>query len=309
MLLDILNDITAEDGIKTEQRNLAIKRINDAAKEIYDMGDLYGLIRAEVFDLNQGASQVALPEYVGHVRGMRYYDTRLRISLENLGNRFKDGCNDCWYLKFNELERQPLCRNISNQSTLSFSLPLPETEALQIYIQGPTNNSARAYETVNIAAGILTAESTGNYRSPLWSIRKNIATRYDLTIKDAEENILAVIPNYQLESRYHIYQIMDTQYTQFSGDGYAVETLFKKRFIPFKNDTDEFVGGSDYDKAIVWKYLENQASDVKAALALRVKCNDVVKNINDDAKTGKRERIEFVPGPFLNMSYGQIRYF
>lgn len=308
MLSDILTELSAEHGLVIDdpgERALAIRRVNKAAKEIYDMGDLFNLTDEVVVDLNVEEAQVTLPEYMGHVRGMRFYDRRYKVSLDNQFNRFQDGCDtEVWPIKnYREKSRSPLARNIDNESLLVFTIPLVENTNIEIAIQGSTSNSQRFSEKIALATGSLIARSLGNYKMPMFSIRKNIITSYDIIIKDVDDNELGRIPNCQYNSSYIVYQIYDNPYMNQGGPELAVEVLYKKRFIPFQNNDDQFIGGEDYDSAIIWKYLEHRAKDPKNAILFRGKCSEVLNGLTNDPDRGKRKKINFVPRPFFNMKY------
>src|SRR5687768_14471894 len=118
-LLQILKDLKAEYGLRyetTEELSIAVSRVNDAAREIYAMEDFKGSEDERVFDFNQGTQQIALPEYVGSPRGMRYYDTMRKIALHHAGNRYiADDSDQAWDLSFREKTQSVLTRELDNQ--------------------------------------------------------------------------------------------------------------------------------------------------------------------------------------------------
>ena len=308
-LNDILNDIVAETGFKVRtsasEREVVVTRVNAAAKELYDSTDLPGSLDEQVFDLNAGAAQVSLPEYVGQTRGGRYYDSRMKVAIDDMGNRYHAGMNfqDVWYLNFRKLSKSPLSREIINESVLKFSTPIEELEDTRIAIIGPTINSSRAAEEIVLLANTKEVSCISNFRSPIESILKNRKTLYDITVKDIEDNILAVIPNSQYRSTYNIYQILDTPFPTLPSTWSALEVKFKKRYVPMKEDIDQFVCGDDFDKAIFWKFMEHRSRNVEAASAFQAKTIQATDTLITDEEPGKKRNLELVPGPWWNLPY------
>lgn len=308
MLLDILKMVKEETGIKYDtsppEKNLAIARINRAALEIHTMFDLHNSISEEVFDINQGSQQVSLPNYVGLIRGCRYFDNRQRVPIEAGANRYQSGFgNEVWYLKFREKEDSVLFHEISNQSILTFTLPIVETNDINIFIIGRTSNSTSFKEQVVIKAGTLSASSIGNYKDPLISLRKSATNLYDISITDIEGVQLAIFPNSHLGLIHRILQVAESPYIPMPNSMSALEIQYKKRYQPLVDDTDVFICGSIYDFAIFNKYMEHRARTTEAALAWTGKCNQLIGQIWDDLKAGKREQIDFIPGPYFNPPY------
>ncbi len=308
MFLDLLKDIAAEEGLTLSDPNhkaLAIVRANQAAKELYDSNDLKDSLREGVFDINQGESQVALPWFVDQVRGMRYYDNRMPVTPEYLSNRYGGGIgNEIWYLKWREKENSVLQRELANESIIKFVIPLPETKDIKITINGPTTNSAKWSEIVTLLKDTTEVSTVGNYKSPLISLSKDRLTDYDIYAYDVDENQVSVLPNCLYTSYFTIYQIYDytpppTTTSQFS----AVEVLFKRKYVSMQQDTDEFICGSRFEKAIFWKYMEHRSKDAITALSYQTKAKQIILEIEANEKAGKRERINFIAGPWFKLPY------
>lgn len=308
MLIDILKMVKEETGIKYEtspsEKALAISRINRAALEIHTMFDLQNSLREEVFDINVGSQQISLPNYIGLIRGARYFDSRSKVPIDVRANRFQTGIgNETWYLKFREKEDSVLFHEISNQSILTFTLPLVETKDITISIIGKTNNSSAFKEDVVIKAGTLSATSVGNYLDPLISLRKGSTCLYDITITDVEGVVLAIFPNNHVGLTHRILQITDSPAIPLPNSMSALEIQFKKRYITLVDDTDVFVCGSIYDFPIFNKFMEHRARTTESALSWSAKCNQLIGQIWEDLKAGKREQMDFIPRGFFNPPY------
>src|SRR5207253_1562941 len=129
-------------------------------------------------------------------------------------------------------------------------------------------SSTRATEEVTFCPGELTMTTVNTWKAPMVeSIRKNILTNYDLSIRDVDGNELSIIPNILYAPSYVTLQVLDFEVTSY----YSVEILYKLAYYPFRFDEDEFiVGHSAYDKAIYWKYMEHEYArnkDIDGSLA------------------------------------------
>jgi hypothetical protein len=304
----ILDEVAAQLGVTislTEERTLWLGRINRAALTgVYNKGDFEDLMDETVLDFNVETQQVTLPSYVGIVRGMRPYDLRLRQPIDHPSNRYGSGYgNEIFYLKaFREKSKSPLARAIENESTLTFSIPIEESTPIVIALRGTTDNAFRATESVTIPAGSLSAECLCNFVR-LESMRKNRVTTYDVTVKDADENELAVIPNAHYDSIYRVIQVLDTPYFNTGGSDLAMEVYYKKRFIPFLNDDDEFIGGSGFDDAIIFKTLELHSASVEKKIEFSAKFKEALKDFHEDSTAGKRRQMNFSKHPAIRMKY------
>lgn len=308
MLSYILRKCAKEVGINTHiaaQKAILVEDVNAAAKELYQSTDLLDSLDEEVFDFYEdNENQIALPSYAEHARGMRNFDGRYAIDLEDPKNRYFQALNtEIWNCRFRKKKESALSRDISNQSRLVFSVVEPETADISIAIVGKTPNSSQITETVVLPAGELSVESVYQYVS-VNKVSKNRVTTYDIFIQDVNETELGSIPNNLLATKYTVFQVLDDiSSNDPESSNAAIEVLFKKRFVPMVNDEDEFQCGERYDDAIYWKYLENRAKDLTLANILHGKCNKIVNAIMADAKLGIRERINVVPTAFFQLPY------
>lgn len=308
-LIDILTDIAAEFGQagNDADRNLRVFRINKAAKEIHQSIDLEEALDEEIFAFNQDSSQqITVPAYIHKVRGARYVDGRIPISIDDMRNRygFQWLCeNETWYLKPRAKGVSPLSRDISNQSVITLSIPLAESFAFSVTIVGKTDNSNRFTETLTFAIGETQKVSSGNYIS-VESVTKTQITTYDVILEDVEGNELGRILNSEYQSAYRLYQIMDEESTtQLPTNFSGVELNFKKKFQPFKNDYDCFLGTDRFDPAIFWKYCEHRTKDPKESPAFLFKCNQVLSQAAAEDTPGIRRKVQYRPQPFFNLPY------
>lgn len=310
MLSDILVDIEQEIGktASTEDTTARISRINAACKEIHDKEDLKEGKDEKVFNLvNDNSPQIALPPYVGQVRGMRLYQGRYAIDIDHARNRYNfnwSAENDLWYLVYREIAQRPLSRDIANQSVLKFSVPKAETAEFSVTIIGSTDNSYQISETLVFAVGDLEKTTTLNF-TEVYSISKNIITKYNVIIKDVEDNIMGMILNSEYLSSYKFYQISDSDNFNPNAESFSVEVWFKYKLQPLKNLTDCFLNTNAYDKAVFWKFMEHRSNKIDEALAFSRKAAEAIGAIVVDNESAVRQKINFKPQPFFEIDkYG-----
>jgi len=313
-LIDILTDIAIEIGKAGSDGDTSarIYRINKAAEELHDANDFDEALEEKIFNFNVGNAQtITLPAYVYKVRGARYSDSRLAVTIEDMRNRYNFAWlneNETWYLKPRYKGTSPLSREINNQSTLILKIPIADTTSFTVVVTGETDKSNRISETLTFSAGTLEKETVNNYIS-VESIVKSRITTYDIIIYDVENNEIGRILNSEYQSYFTLWQILDEESgsilpTDFSG----VEVLYKKKFQPFKNNEDCFLGSSRYDKAIFWKFMEHRTKDNKEMGAFNLKCIQVLSQIYEGDNSSKRRRINFRPSPYFNMPYEYSRH-
>lgn len=307
MLLDILTDIEMEVGQSDVDRSARIYRINKAAKEIHETNDLLEALDEGLFSINVDSSQIALPAYAEKMRGWRFADSSVSVDIDDIRNRYNSqyfGENEVWSYQYREKGVSTLSREIANQSVLTFSVPVDdEPSDIEITVTGRTDKSNRLSETVVLAAGELSVQTVANWVGPVESITKNIISKYNITITDVEDNELGEILNSEYQSYYKIYQIGDTEDFTLPDGISGLEVLYKKKFQPFKNDADCFLGTDRYDSAIVWKYLEHRSKKVEEAQAFLAKSNQVLTQAQENDTPSVRRKMNFKPNGYFNLPY------
>jgi hypothetical protein len=124
-----------------------------------------------------------------------------------------------------------------------------------------------------------------------------------ITVTDADNNVMALLPNCEYQSMYHQYQIVDTDSWTTPSGASSVEVYFKKKFWPLKNDSDTYFGTDRYDKAIYWKYMELRSKNAEDAVSYQQKCRQVLVDALDNSGQTTKRKINFAPVVFWNMPY------
>lgn len=306
-LKDILDIVAREEGISIDnqgERSTAIAKINEAAKDLYEKSDFKEALKEEVFDLLVESQTVSLPWYVEHIRGWRWFESRIEGVINDKGNRYQSLYRDLiWFKEWRHVKHSPLKRDITNAGPLTLSIPKFESETFSITIIGATPNSDRISETINWGIDEKEKTTTNAFEEPIHSIIKSGPTNYNITIKDIDGEELSVIPNHRTQSHYKIIQIFDYESPVIIQNNSAVEVLFKERFTPLVNDNDVFLFEDKYDKAIFWKFKEHNAKNLEAAQGYFAKCEEVIYQIQSSENLGMRRFLAFSPNAFLNYNY------
>lgn len=312
-LSKILLDIATESGIalsNDNERAWIIDKVNDVAKELYELQDIEGCLREISVNIDtdvQSVSQVSLPYYVYQLRGLRFSQILGgKVPYEDMRPRYSLGRGwgaNTFSLPF-RMTRQdyPLKRDISNASVLTFSVEEAQTAAIDIYIVGRTTLATRVQEKVTIAIGDLTVDTVGNFIE-VESISKTAPNDCDIAITDVEGNELATIANSEISPRYMILELRDgnvlganSSFISYAGLT-SVDVLYKTRFVPFRNLQDEFPCGSKCDRAIFYQFMayyeaQKQGNEGRAGY-YQSKARELLRNINKDTEEGKNLEMQF----------------
>jgi len=311
MLKDILNRIAEiyGDNIDDESdRAKVIANVNRAAKELYFSFDIRECLDEGIFNVNVDSQQVALPYYVHDVRGMRWSNSREKISADDARNRYQWNFFDTeiWTLRFRKLKPSPVEREINNESVLKLSIPYANGSSFTVSVAGSTSNSSRFTEEVEFSATDTEKYTVGNYQEPILSITKSAKTKYDVTVKDVEDNTVSIIPNHLLEASYTIYQIYDTENTGLQQNQDAIEVIYKRAFEPLADDYDSYWGVNNYDDCIFWKYSEiKESKDDKMAKIFYAKCNQTFNDVTRHEEAGKKRKFAIKNNRFLKLHYAR----
>jgi hypothetical protein len=314
MLKDILIRCALEPGISvttSSEKSWLKTKVNEAARDLYQNGDLTGSLREQVFDINPTGNQISLPWQVGEVRAARYYGNGRKISLHDMRPRYHtDGwAESLWDIVWRIKNISPIARDLVSATRLTVSIPLPEASAFKVAIVGATSNSNRVEEQLTFAVGETTKETTNVFApvklDPIDFIGKSGTTTYDVTVKDANGNVLSVIPNNLENARYTVIQVSPKTLStdQISGC-ICVEILYKHTFFPFVNDYDEFLCPG-YDEAIYWTFVRNwnasqPGMEMRVALA-EAGAQSVLSNRAKEGTMGKEKMIDFGPNLMRRM--------
>ena len=285
------------------QRSVLLRFVNEAAVELYQQSDMAGCLEEQYFKINSNQT-ISLPEYVGQLRAMRNAEDHIALKLSQMRPRYNqfswpDEWRD-WRIK----GLHPLQSSISNQGTLTITVPAVENPPIVVNITGPTVNSANASESITMTS---TSMTTTNSYLDVSSFTKNVVNQYNVILNDIDGNQLTYIPNNKLQA---LFQIVDISTSPWFPPLISplcgwVEVLYKKSLSWFSNDTDEFPAPG-YDNIIVNKVLQlwcEEKGDVQGAMAYMQKATQSLAQIHEDANRGTDDVVSLVENPHDRMNH------
>jgi len=300
----ILSEVAADTGYHPDtsdaDRAYLINKINKAAKELHEARDLVFCNRERLFSLDASTQQVAFPNSFGKARAFRNYYTRREIIMHDMRPRYQTAGWTENLLTARLKYRSPLQRAILNFAPITLTIPKAEPTAFSVVLSGPTVHSGRINETVTFAPGEISKQTATAFSDLL--VFGNVKPHlYDVTATDTDGNVLSVLPNFEWQASYLIFQMLDYVASAPSAP-YIIEGLYKVRFQPFADDMDEFVCPG-YDDAIIWQTRGQLAanSDVSLATAYGQKAAQLCSQMADDEQEGVEMRIDFKENKTLSM--------
>lgn len=302
----ILNKVAAEKGWNisdSSYRILLTDKINEAARELYRYEDLPVSLK-EVFIRTSSNVELALPPFVGELRAIR--------------QGCKDFCSDRWVLhdlvpRYNQQEWTNLWKKwriksyvavaaeFNNTAAGTIVYPVVDDELIITFV-GDTANSNRAIDNITMDAATKPWTKTFNN---IARIAKNKVTDYDVIIKDADSNEIAIIYADQLESRYLLVDVSQfpTTINCSCGDGtYIMEILYKPILPKLSNDEDFFpVDGFD-DILVNWTLellTKKEEGKEQRAFLGREEVKILINEITQDKVGATVRKITFKRNPFM----------
>lgn len=290
---------TGLDPTDANDNSLMLQMINEAAREIYNKGDIPGSLDEAVFNLDP-TYQIAVPNFAANVRGIREYYSHAKQSLTSMAERYLD---NPWYRDWERYRikaNSPIMHDVDNAGVLTISVTGGVLfDSGVITITGSTIASARVTETVTMDAA--TKTTTNQFRT-IHSITSSVPRTYDYTVSDLVGTVLAVLPNNESFTNYQVLLLSSYPWSVVSTTQ-VMEILYKRAFIPFVNDGDEFISPG-YDNSIYFKFQSNWDSSKdgkeERSMLAEAKAMDVMAGeVND--KTAKQPDSRVIVRPSAGM--------
>jgi len=306
-LLDILRRVGADVGITNYSTDAATKArllelVNDAAEEVYEETDLPGVLR-EMYMQVPANYIIALPAFVGEIRGVRDQDLKRPYTLHDLRPRYHEHEWPSNWEGWRFIGYAALKADISNAAPMTLAIVSGGIDTtLTVTITGQTANEARVTDTITMSA---TSNVATKSFTAIDSIKANKLPSYDITVTDADDSEMAVLYTNNLETRYLLYDVSEYPAVgNCTGNTRLMEILYKMRLLRLVSDYDVFPV-PEYDKIIAGKavqlFTERQDGKEQRALMMHQKVEHLIKKKHQD-KTGPIEKqINFAPDPLLGM--------
>jgi hypothetical protein len=218
----------------------ALRELNTAWQELWDTQDVPGCLETVLVQPeDRTAQQLALPGFVGRIQGIRFATWGPTVRL-NYPTAYFQGMGK-WQsaLEWAAVSEEPIKRQLTNVSPLTFTLPAPIADDVQITVVGNSTGADRARETVTIHAGDRAATSTLAFGPFISSITKTAHCAKDITITDKDAIEVAVLGASELQTRYIIVKLYEACFNYVDVSEQSFEILYKKRcpVLFFDEDT------------------------------------------------------------------------
>ena len=295
MLIDVITRLAADTGLGlVQQRSQLVKLANIAAREIYQELECSRIYR-EVSCAVGRNMLVALPSFIGELRGMRQHTTEVLVPLETMSPRYASNTLGYKWKNWRDLGESPVHTLPVSVDSLTFETSLVENAVVSV--TGATNIAAREQEDVIVnAASVSTTK--------LWvpdkikSITSASVRNADITVKDGSGVEVAVLYNNQLRTRYKLVDVSELFWGRdTANEETIVDILYKEPLIQLNDDTDSFPAGDAYDEAwharamhVHFAPMQARKEDAKYYHALSLK---FLKNIKDGTEYGEMKKLTF----------------
>lgn len=261
MLKDVIDFIISNTGLKRED---ALRSINYAWRELYNSDDLPNSLFELSIKLTTPDQIISLPWYVGEMRAVKICGKR--INLETPRPYYQDATYYQSPWTWRVLGTSPLNKNITNATRLNLSFTQPVTQKVVVTIIGPADNSTETREQITFEIGETTKENTVNF-TDITSLTKDIITDSDLSVRNAEDEIIATLANSQFESKSIVIQIYGKDVIP-SGQVIGCYDILYKKTCPYlyHDETPVPFQESVMAKAMEWITLPKEKGSEKAVL-------------------------------------------
>ena len=240
------------------QRAVLLRRLNEAARELYAQSDMAGSLMEMVFKVN-GDQTITLPSYVGKVRGVREYASMQVWHINQMRPRYNQfNWVDMWR-NIRLKNKQALMATVTNTSVGVLTVTAVENPPIVVSLSGPTKGASLTHETVVMDAVV---KQTTNAFTDYVNVIKDRQNLCDVTLSDVDGKVLTIIPNNELEAKYQILDVSSCPWLSQNTstlDNY-LEILYKKTLPYLSEDGDEFPA-FDYDDAVVNKMMQLWAEE------------------------------------------------
>lgn len=310
MMLEVLNRVAADTGLSpTNQRATLVALLNLAAKEIYDRLEC-NKIFWEVTLAVPPNKIVTLPSYIGELRGMARSPTNeLLIPIHPIGApRYVSSSWEYRWKNWRDLGENPTMVYPSVVGPLTISCAKVEDEPVTLFINGQTNKALRIEEQIEVSA---TSQQTTNLFGPqIYSIScPNVNRTVDINIADANGQLLAVLYNMDLYTRYKMIDVSECPWSMDTNAGNAlIDILYKVLLRKLSLDSDNFPAGQEFNTSWYWmamylyyKPMKNKPVDYENFFPNAMTSLKSAKGTQEDALLKK---MSFGPNRYYDLTMG-----
>lgn len=286
MLIEVLNRLASDTGLDpVQQRNTLVALLNNAAKEMYDRLECNKIYWEATLSVPPNKI-VALPSYIGELRGMRGSVSEMTFPLHGISSpRYVRKDWSYKWKNWRDLGENPVMQQPTIVAPLVFTTAAGEPTDIEIIVSGQTNKALRDEEKVTMsAATVVTTKLFGPSIYNIMSLSSNRTA--DITVSDANGTLLAVLANNQTQTRYKLLDISEAPWSYDTSDNKTlIDVLFKVPLYKFVNDSDSFPASADFDNAwyymamyLYYRPMQNRPPDYNTYFPQAITCMNAAKN-------------------------------
>lgn len=306
MLYPVIKRVAADTGIDLVQdRNILVDYYNAACRIFHYELESNKMFR-EVTLVVPPDKIIALPSFIGEVKGIRIHSTEVLVPLQSLNVPRYTNSTLLYKIKnWRDLGDSPVQQNLTVVGPLTITCTAVETTPVTLKICGQTSAASRLEE--DIVMDSTTKVTTNQFGPTIFSIACFGGRDSDITISDNQGNVLAVLGNKEEKTRYKIMDVSQIFWPMSDtiGGNFFADVLYKVPFLLAKNDTDTFSGGDDYDEAIYHMMLHlnymSQGGKEQMAVAELGRATLLLKSVKDGVETGIHKKLNWGRNKFYGL--------
>lgn len=299
MLIDVLTRLSADTGLHVEQkRNVLLQYINNAAKEIHKKLDCNRIYR-EMTVVVPADKIIALPSNVGEIRGLKFTEHDVVFNVESLNSpKYTNNIEVFKLTNWRDLGDSPVHTLPQNIGTIKLFPKGIETVPVTVCISGATNLSAKLEERI-LVNNIGGHSSTNLFNPELHSIMCSVSRKYDIVIKDANDNEIAVLNNNERRTRYKLIDVSELGWINDTDNNETlIDILYKVPVTELLNDSDMFYTDDEtYDQAwycmAMHLFLDPLKDRKEESMIYRGKCTDLLREAKESSEGDIVKKISF----------------
>jgi len=316
MLYNVLTSLASDIGYHpVQQRSALIELLFRASKDMYNMLECNKIMR-EVTLVVPPDSVVALPSFIGELRGMRMHTNELPFDLKSIGSpRYTNLTLEFKYKNWRDLGDSAIQTKPTNVGPLRFVAGHEETTPCVVKVVGQTSVANCVEEEVTLDFTALTGNSVSSINSfgpRIDNISCFTERTCDIHIYDSTGVEIAILYNDLMKTRYKLIDVSQVFWTLDTADGGSlIDVCYKVPFKKLINDSDSFQAGDDYDNAWYWLAMHKhlsvlQGRETEAAAAYK-EFVSAVQSAKDGSEQQIVKKVIFGRNKFYNI-FKKYRY-
>lgn len=304
MLIDLITRLSGDTKYDVvRERAALVKLANQGAKEVYRAVEVNDLMR-ECILLVPPNKQVAIPYFVGYLKGMREFYWYESFDLHSIATpRYtSNDWGKSYWRNWRDKGQSPVHTFTNNMGSVKLNASSVETPNVVVTITGTTAFAARKADIITI--GDNQVVGTQSF-SKIQSIYSPKLRSCDIVITDTNDVEIAVLYNNQQFTRYRIVDVSMFPFAIVNSASVSlVNVLYKVPYNEMLIDTDEALP-PQFEDAVYYKCMELwskvQEGKENATLGYYENCAVAIRAAKKEIEGGERKVLSFEPNPLYGL--------